>query len=138
MANFDLPNHRLHTETTQRSEKGEASALASAHIRIAPVPDNLWTRGKCGPKVLQYMAAGLPAVSSPVGINRDIVDHATTGFHAESQDDWFTAVEKLIPNPALRQLMGEADHRRVSQSFSIKTTYGKIENNLQLLLGSND
>ena len=138
VADFDLPNHRLRTEAIQWSETEEAQALASAHIGIAPMPDNSWTRGKCGLKVLQYMAAGLPVVSSPVGVNRDIVDHGTTGFHAASQDDWFTAVEKLIRDPKLRQSMGEAGRRRVSQSFSITTTYEKIEKNLQLLLGSND
>jgi glycosyltransferase involved in cell wall biosynthesis len=138
VADFNLPNHRLRTEAIQWSEKGEAQALASAHIGIAPMPDNSWTRGKCGLKVLQYMAAGLPVVSSPVGVNRDIVDHGTTGFHAASQDDWFTAVEKLIRNPELRQSMGEAGRRRVSQSFSITTTYEKIEKNLQSLLRAYD
>jgi glycosyltransferase involved in cell wall biosynthesis len=133
VADFDLPNHRLRTEAIQWSKKGEAQALASAHIGIAPMPDNSWTRGKCGLKVLQYMAAGLPVVSSPVGVNRDIVDHGITGFHAKSQDDWFTTVEKLIRNPELRQSMGEAGRLRVSQNFSIKTTYEKIQKNLQSL-----
>ena len=111
MADFDLPDHQLRIETTQWNEKGEVQVLASAHIGIAPMQDNSWTRGKCGLKVLQYMAAGLPVVSSSVGVNRNIVDHATTGFRAERQDGWFTVVEKLIPNPALRQLMGETGRR---------------------------
>jgi len=138
VADFDLPNHRFRTEAIQWSESEEAQALASSHIGIAPMTDNSWTRGKCGLKVLQYMAAGLPVVSSPVGVNRDIVDHGITGFHAGSQDDWFTAVEKLIRNPELRQSMGEAGRLRVSQNFSIKTTYEKIQKNLQSLLDPDD
>jgi glycosyltransferase involved in cell wall biosynthesis len=138
VADFDLPNHRFRTQAIQWSETGEAQALASAHIGIAPMEDNAWTRGKCGLKVLQYMAAGLPVVASPVGVNQEIIDHGITGFHAQSPEDWFTAVEKLIRNADLRRSMGEAGRRRVSQNFSIKTTYEKIENNLQSLLDPND
>ena len=134
VADFDLPSNRLRIEAVPWSEKGEAEALASAHIGIAPMPDNAWTRGKCGLKVLQYMAAGLPVVSSPVGVNKDIVEHGITGFLAESSDEWETAIEQLIRDPDLRQAMGEAGRKRVAEHFSIEMTFQKMARELEELI----
>ncbi|MBW2344638.1 MAG: glycosyltransferase [Deltaproteobacteria bacterium] len=69
VADFDLTSERLSTIAVPWSEENEAFALSSSHIGIAPMPDNPWTRGKCGLKVLQYMAAGLPVVSTVRSLN---------------------------------------------------------------------
>ena len=98
------------------------------------MPDNAWTRGKCGLKVLQYMAAGLPVVSSPVGVNKDIVEHGITGFLAESSDEWETAIEQLIRDPDLRKVMGEAGRKRVAKHFSIEMTFQKMAQKLEELI----
>ena len=100
------------------SEAGEAAALADADIGISWVPDDLWSRGKCGLKVLQYMAAGLPVVANPVGIQVDLVQHGRTGFLAQTPGEWLEAVRRLTRNPDLRQRMGRAGRQRVEAAFS--------------------
>ena len=134
VADFDLPSQRLRTLTIPWSEKGESEALSSAHIGIAPMPKNSWTLGKCGLKVLQYMAAGLPVVSSPVGVNRDIVEHEITGFLAESPDEWQDSIERLIRNPDLRLAMGKAGQRRITKHYSTDVTFQKMILNLKDML----
>ena len=138
MADFDLPSEHLRTLAIPWSEKGESEALASAHIGIAPMPDNSWTQGKCGIKVLQYMAAGLPVVSSPVGVNRDIVEHKVTGFLAESPDEWLVAIERLIRNPDLRKIMGKKGQKRVTEHYAIDVTFRKMIRRLESMLAGRD
>lgn len=138
VADFDLPSEHLRTLAIPWSEKGESEALASAHIGIAPMPDNSWTRGKCGLKVLQYMAAGLPVVSSPVGVNRDIVEHEVTGLLAESPDEWQVAIEKLIRNPDLRRAMGKEGQKRVTEDYAIDVTFRKMTRSLESMLADRD
>jgi len=134
VADFDLPSQQLRTLAIPWSEKGESEALASAHIGIAPMPKNAWTLGKCGLKVLQYMAASLPVVSSPVGVNRDIVKHEVTGFLAESPDDWQESIERLIRNPDLRLAMGKAGQKRITKHYSTDVTFQKMILNLKDML----
>jgi glycosyltransferase involved in cell wall biosynthesis len=83
------------------------------------VPDDLWSRGKCGLKVLQYMAAGLPVVANPVGVQADLVRQGETGFLAETPDQWAEAVGRLGSDPALRRRMGRAGRQRVEAEFSV-------------------
>ncbi len=138
VADFDLPSQRLRTLTIPWSEKGESKALASAHIGIAPMPDNSWTRGKCGLKVLQYMAAGLPVISSPVGVNRNIVEHEVTGFLAESPDEWQVAIERLVCNSDLRRVMGKEGQKRVTEDYAIDVTLLKMTRSLENMLAGRD
>jgi glycosyltransferase involved in cell wall biosynthesis len=101
------------------SEYGETAALATADIGITWVPDDLWSRGKCGLKVLQYMAAGLPVVANPVGVHAEMVRHGETGFLARTAEEWSTAIARLAHDPALRQRMGEAGRRRIEAEYSV-------------------
>src|SRR5262249_1021600 len=81
------------------SEAGEAGALAEADIGISWIPDDLWSRGKCGLKILQYMAAGLPVVANPVGIQAELVEPDKTGFLAQTPAQWLDAVNRLAHDP---------------------------------------
>jgi glycosyltransferase involved in cell wall biosynthesis len=99
------------------SAETERSELAAADIGISWVPDDLWSRGKCGLKVLQYMAAGLPVVANPVGVQSDMVRHGETGFLAETLDQWADAIEQLAASPSLRRHLGAAGRRLVEQRF---------------------
>jgi glycosyltransferase involved in cell wall biosynthesis len=134
VADFDLPTKRLKTVAVPWSDKVEADALASAHVGIAPMSDDPWTKGKCGLKVLQYMAAGLPVVSSPAGVNREIVQDGITGFFAEHPNDWRKAIDKLFRNPALRDTMGKAGQQRVVGHFSVDETFKKMSESLNFLV----
>jgi glycosyltransferase involved in cell wall biosynthesis len=102
---------RLWSAETERSE------LAAADIGISWVPDDLWSRGKCGLKVLQYMAAGLPVVANPVGVQSEIVRHGETGFLAETPDQWADAIEQLAASPSLRRHLGAAGRRLALERF---------------------
>lgn len=101
------------------SEESEAQELASADIGIAWVPDDDWSRGKCGLKVLQYMAARLPVIANPVGVQAEMVRHGESGFLATTRDEWVDAVRVLAADPDLRKRMGAAGRQRVEREFSV-------------------
>jgi glycosyltransferase involved in cell wall biosynthesis len=101
------------------TDAGESAAIAAADIGIGWVPDDDWSRGKCGLKVLQYMAAGLPVVANPVGVQADLVRHGETGFLATTPGEWAEAVRALAADPALRRRMGAAGRRRAEAEFSV-------------------
>ena len=107
----------LSVENVPWSLADEGRLLAEADIGIAPLPDTPFTRGKCGFKVLQYMAAGLPVVTSPVGVNADYVRPGESGFHAATTDEWLSAVRQLADDTALRERLGCAGRVRVEKEF---------------------
>lgn len=102
------------------SSQNEADELSQGDIGINWLPDDDWSRGKCGLKVLQYMAAGLPVVANPVGMNREMVRHGRTGLLASTPEEWSRAIAQLAADPALRQRMGEAGRRLVQERFSVE------------------
>ncbi len=99
----------------------EAAALAEAHIGVMPLTDDEWARGKCAFKLLQYMAAALPCVASPVGANTEAVIDGVTGFHARDADDWERALGRLIESPELRARCGAAGLAHVQRRFGLQT-----------------
>jgi len=123
IADFDLKSPNITTLPIQWSAATEARELASAHIGIAPLPDNPFTRGKCGLKTLQYMAAGLPVIASPTGVNADIVQPGATGFLARSEDDWMRSVSELAAKPELRYRMGQAGRKHCRAGYSINAVF---------------
>lgn len=100
-------------------ERDEADELASADIGISWLPDDSWSQGKCGLKVLQYMAAGLPVVANPVGVQRDMVRHGENGFLAETPAQWREAIHRLASDAPLRRRMGLAGRRRLEADYSV-------------------
>lgn len=103
---------------TPWSEVGEAEAIGKAHVGIMPLPDDEYTRGKCGLKALQYMATGRPVVISPVGMNNQLVSSGENGFLASSDDAWVSALERLADSGDLRRRIGAAGRRTVEQRYS--------------------
>jgi glycosyltransferase involved in cell wall biosynthesis len=101
------------------SEAREAEEIAAADIGISWVPDDWWSRGKCGLKVLQYMAAGLPVIANPVGVHGAMVRHGETGFLAQTPAEWIEAVRRLSDDPELRRKMGRAGRRLVETRYSV-------------------
>jgi glycosyltransferase involved in cell wall biosynthesis len=101
------------------SESTESQALAEADIGISWLPDDDWSRGKCGLKLLQYMAAGLPVIANPVGVQKTMVRHGENGFLAETPEEWCTAVSRLAADPALRRRLGQAGRQLVEKEYSV-------------------
>jgi glycosyltransferase involved in cell wall biosynthesis len=97
----------------------EARELAAGQIGVSWLPDDPWSRGKCGLKVLQYQAAGLPVVANPVGVHCEMVRDAETGFQATTPDEWVSAIRALASDPALRKRMGSAGRRQVETDYSL-------------------
>lgn len=113
----DLP-----IEVVAWSEEDEANAISSCDIGIMPLPDAEFQRGKCGLKLIQYMAAGLPVVASPVGENSIIVAHGENGLYANTNEEWLEHLSRLINDRELRQRMGRAGRAKAKQNYSL--TYG--------------
>jgi glycosyltransferase involved in cell wall biosynthesis len=106
----------IELESCVWSAQTQAADLAVCDIGLAPLPDNRFTRGKCGFKILQYAATGLPTVGSPVGVNADFIDSPQQGLSAVTSEQWMDALAQLIDNPVLRQDMGHRA-RRFSRQF---------------------
>jgi glycosyltransferase involved in cell wall biosynthesis len=104
------------------SADSEAAQLACCDVGVMPLLDAPWERGKCGYKLIQFMASALPVVASPVGANRDIVVAGETGFLASGDADWVAALSRLQGDPELRRRMGAAGRRRVEQLYSLQVT----------------
>lgn len=110
--------HGVRVVPRQWSQAGEAAELAEADVGVSYLPDDEWSRGKCGLKVLQYMAAGLPVVANPVGMNCEMIDHGRTGFLCRTADEWAEAVARLAGDAKLRAAMGAAGRASVEARFS--------------------
>ena len=95
----------------------EARLVAESSIGIAPLPDTAYTRGKCGFKVIQYMAAALPVIASPVGANAAYVEPEETGLWARTPEEWVEAVRRLAGDAALRERFGLAGRARAAARF---------------------
>ena len=126
IADFDLPDAGLNTLAVPWREETEASELGAAHIGIAPMVDNDWTRGKCALKVLQYMAAGLPVVSSRAGANAEIVEEGQTGYLVTEDADWTARLRMLAEDAGLRARMGEAGRQVVQARYAIDPVFSKM------------
>ena len=101
--------------------ENEIDDLVSIDIGTMPLPDDAWTRGKCGFKALQFMALGIPCVVSPVGVNSKIVDHGVNGFLATSDAEWITSLSYLIENKSLRNSMGVSGQEKIHSHFSVSS-----------------
>jgi glycosyltransferase involved in cell wall biosynthesis len=101
------------------SEAGEAAAIAAGDVGISLLPDDLWSRGKCGLKVLQYQAAALPVVADPVGVHTRMIRPGVEGFLPESSDAWVEAVRSLAADPDLRRRMGRAARAAVEAGYAV-------------------
>ncbi len=110
---FDLQN--IAVEKHPWSEEMQVIDLVTSDIGLAPLPDNRFTKGKCGFKILQYAAAGLPVVASPVGVNAEYVCEGVTGFHAMDIRQWVNKISRLVEDPVLRNRMGQAGNVQVQR-----------------------
>ncbi|MBN2302461.1 MAG: glycosyltransferase family 4 protein [Lentisphaerae bacterium] len=120
---FDLQN--MPVEKHAWSLETQVADLVTSDIGLAPLPDNRFARGKCGFKILQYAAAGLPTITSPVGVNADYVKHGETGYHASDHRQWIDGITELIQKPELRKEMGCAARTDVER-FDIEVIGEKL------------
>ena len=124
----------LRAELRPWSSATEANELADADIGISWLCDDLWGQGKCGLKVLQYMAAGLPVVANSVGVHRKMIVHGQSGFLADTPEEWANAICRLAENPSLRHRMGAAARRCVEIEYNVRRWGPKVAKLLRQLV----
>ena len=122
--NKKLPGASL--KNIQWSEESEVENLFDFDVGIMPLPDEPWARGKCGFKLIQYMASGLPVVASPVGVNTNLVSNNINGFLATPSEQWINALEVLIKDVELRRQMGKEGRKLVEQKYCTDITGDKM------------
>jgi glycosyltransferase involved in cell wall biosynthesis len=121
---LELPG--VDVECVTWTESTEVASIAQCDVGIMPLTDSPWERGKCGYKLIQYMACGLPVVASPVGVNVDIVREGVNGFLADSDDTWVTRLGQLLDTAALRERMGRAGRRIVEEQYSVQVVADRM------------
>jgi glycosyltransferase involved in cell wall biosynthesis len=99
----------------------EVEDLWPLDVGIMPLTEDPWTLGKCAMKAIQYLGVGVPAVVTPVGANKEVVEHGITGFHARTEDDWVQALERCLDDDPLRLRMGAAGREVVEARYSAET-----------------
>jgi glycosyltransferase involved in cell wall biosynthesis len=119
-------------------EAREVDAIQSFDVGIMPMPDSVWTRGKCGYKLIQYMACGLPTVAAPIGVNASIVDDGETGFLATTGEDWLRSLEILYKDAELRATFGRAGRAKVTRLYSLEGVVPVLANALRQAAASHD
>ncbi len=113
------------------SESTEVEEILQFDVGIMPLSDTPWDRGKCGLKLIQYMACGIPAVAAPVGVNREIIDHGVDGFHAGNQEDWIHYLKRLRREPELRARMGKAGRSKVESQYCLQVWLPRLVETLR-------
>lgn len=121
---YDLPG--VKTEAIQWCSETEIEDLQKIDIGLMPLPDENWSRGKCGLKALQYMALGIPTICSPVGVNSTIIDNGKNGYLAATADEWIERLKLLIHSAVLRQEIGLAGRETVVKSYSARSQVARV------------
>lgn len=110
----------------QWSEEQEVNELQNVDVGIMPLDDTPWSRGKCGFKLIQYMACSKPVIASPVGVNTEIVEHGVNGFLASTNAEWIKYLQILQKDPELRENMGKQGRIKVEQQYCLQVTAPKL------------
>lgn len=116
----------IHPEIIPWEKQREAEEIGRFDVGIMPLTDDPFSRGKSGYKLILYMALGKPVIASPVGANRDIVEHGVNGFLAASREEWVEALNRLYIDPDLRWKLGIMGRKRVESSYSIQVAAPKL------------
>lgn len=99
----------------------EIADLLTFHVGLMPLEDDLWAKGKCAFKALQYMALGIPPLVSPVGMNLEVVQHGYNGFICADSNDWEASLRRLLSDSNLRQRLGQAARHSIQERYSVKS-----------------
>jgi len=116
----------VETEAIGWRSDTELDDLSPIDIGLMPLPDENWSRGKCGLKALQYMALGIPTICSPVGVNSTIIKDGVNGFLAEDRDSWVEKIKLMIHSAAVRRRIGIAGRETVEKDYSARVVAPRV------------
>jgi glycosyltransferase involved in cell wall biosynthesis len=125
------PVDGVSVECVAWTEESEAAEIAKMDIGIMPLIDSPWERGKCGYKLIQYMACGLPVVASPVGVNTIIVTPGLNGELADDELQWVAALSRLVTEPVLRAAYGRSGRELVERRYCTNATAPAVLSSLR-------
>lgn len=128
---FQLPG--VIVENWNWDLKTEVENVQTFDIGVMPVPNNEEGRGKCGLKLLQYLACGIPCVASPVGINCEIITNGYNGYLASNEEEWYKYLKKLVLDSNLRQRIGSNGRKTVEERYSLERLTAIYANELKTL-----
>jgi glycosyltransferase involved in cell wall biosynthesis len=111
-------NEALGIQGMKWTARSEVDVINTFDIGIMPLPDDEWSKGKCGLKGLSYMACGVPTIMSKVGVNSNIISHKTNGLLVHPHESWIEMLSYLIENPEERLRIGKAGRETVEQHYS--------------------
>jgi glycosyltransferase involved in cell wall biosynthesis len=114
-------NPRLNLEGIKWNLQTEINDLSEIDIGIMPLPDDEWSKGKCGFKGLQYMAMEIPTVMSAVGVNNEIIEDGTNGFLVSTENEWIEKLSLLIESKELRNKFGVNGRKTVLEKYSVNS-----------------
>ncbi|MDQ3801018.1 MAG: glycosyltransferase family 4 protein [Acidobacteriota bacterium] len=122
--NYKIPG--VDVEALKWRSETETSDLEPIDIGVMPLPDDQWSKGKCGLKALQYMALGVPTICSPVGVNSEIIQDGENGFLAAAKDEWIEKLKRLLNSAELRRKLGAAGRRTVEEKYSARVQAPRV------------
>ena len=112
---FELCN----LEFVKWSNDTEIEDLSAIDIGVMPLVEDKWASGKCAFKALQYMALGMPAVVSPVGVNESVITNGKNGYLAMTEAEWFETLNELLEHPEIRARIGQEAINTIENRYSV-------------------
>lgn len=125
ISNIDLHLPLKSYQFIHWNKEREIADLQLFDIGIMPLPDDDWSKGKCGFKLLQYIAVGVPSIASPVGVNTEIIIDNTTGWVAQTENEWYEKLSFLIKNSEARKSVIEKATEHLEKNYSVNAMQGK-------------
>jgi len=123
-SDLEVPGLPIVNKRWSRAE--EAGDLASFRVGIMPLPNDPWARGKCAVKILQYFAASVPVVCSPVGTNVEVVEDGHNGYFARSETEWVKRIEELLNDAPTRARLARAGRATVEERYSVQAMLDRL------------
>jgi glycosyltransferase involved in cell wall biosynthesis len=127
--NFTLSN--LDLTVKKWEESSEVQQIQSFDVGIMPLDNTPWEQGKCGIKLIQYMACAVPVIGTPIGVNQEIVEHGVNGFQANHPEEWIDYLSKLAADPQLCRVMGAKGREMVESRYCLQVTAPIVSELLQ-------
>lgn len=137
IVDIDYSVPELDLKNTKWKKETEIAELNGIDIGIMPLPNDDWSKGKCGFKGLQYMSLEKATVMSPVGVNNEIIEHGINGFLADSDEEWLEILKKLIDSENLRTRIGKAGRETIVEKYSLDKQQQILLDWLEKLIAKN-